>query len=99
MKGLMKAYHGEQSVKDKYIGRIREHRKAEQLVQGFGYWCRVSEGEMRGCAVGCTVHSGNHAAYETELGIPRVIAQLEDGIFEGLPKAEAQAWPERFLEA
>jgi hypothetical protein len=89
----MKAYHGEISVKEKYLARVRAHRKADQLLQGFGYW-----EDGKGCAVGCTIHGRDHAAYETELGIPRMVAGLEDGIFEGLPKAEAQLWPERFLD-
>jgi hypothetical protein len=91
---MMKAYHGEQSIKDTYLNRVRSHREQEQLVQGFGYW----KGG-KGCAVGCTIHGSSHAAYETELGIPRAIARIEDGIFEGLPVKEAMAWPERFLEA
>jgi hypothetical protein len=76
-----------------YLTRVRAHRKADQLLQGFGYWV-----DGKGCAVGCTIHGRDHAAYETELGIPRMVARLEDGIFEGLPKAEAQLWPERFLD-
>ena len=34
-----------------------------------------------------------------ELGIPRLLARLEDGIFEGLPFEVAKEWPEKFLEA
>jgi hypothetical protein len=90
---IMKAYHGKISVKKKYLARVMAHRKADQLLQGFGYW-----EDGKGCAVGCTIHGRDHAAYETELGIPRMVARLEDGIFEGLPTAEAQLWPERFLD-
>jgi hypothetical protein len=89
----MKAYHGELSIKKKYLARVRAHRKADQLLQGFGYWQ-----DGKGCAVGCTIHGRDHSAYETELGIPRMVARLEDGIFEGLPKSEVQLWPERFLD-
>jgi hypothetical protein len=89
----MSAFLGKQETKDFYIARVRAHREADQLVKGF-YWERG-----KGCAVGCTVHSGNHAAYETELGIPRILAKLEDGIFEALSNGEAMAWPEKFLSA
>ena len=89
----MKAFHGKRSIKAKYIRRVRLHRESDELVKG-QYW-----ENGKGCAVGCTVHSGDHSAYERELGIPRVIARLEDGIFERLPNGKAQAWPERFLKA
>src|SRR5271165_4723836 len=93
----MIAYHGKQEVKELYLSRVRAHRAADQLRQGFGYWDKDDEGEFRGCAVGCTLHSNDHSAYETELGIPRTLARLEDGIFEGLPMDRAQSWPEEFL--
>lgn len=87
------AYHGKAAIKAKYLKRIRAHAKADEIVQG-RYW-----EDGKGCAVGCTIHSGNHAAYETELGIPVEIAHLEDQIFEGLKNGAAKAWPERFLKA
>ena len=89
----MQAFLNDPSVKEKYLTRVREHRLADKLVKG-KYW----EGG-KGCAVGCTVHSDEHAAYERELGIPRMLARLEDGIFENLPNALAMNWPEQFLEA
>jgi hypothetical protein len=36
-------------------------------------------------------------AYETELGIPVMLARLEDWIFEGLPVERAKLWPKQFL--
>jgi hypothetical protein len=87
------AYHGKQDVKEQYLARVRAHRAADEIIRGT-YW----EGG-KGCAVGCTVHSNSHAAYETELGIPRILARLEDGIFEALPNGAALEWPERFLGA
>jgi hypothetical protein len=89
----MKAFHGDPKVKAKYLARVRAHRKADQLVKGY-YW-----EHGKGCAVGCTVHSSSHTAYETELGIPRILARLEDGIFEALPNGDAMVWPENFLAA
>ncbi len=90
----MLAYHNDQAVKDKYLGRIVEHQKADHLVQGYGYW----QGG-KGCAVGCTIHGSNHQAYETEMGIPEMLARLEDTIFEGLATNLAREWPARFLSA
>ena len=89
----MKAFLGKQEVKDFYLARVRAHREADEIVQGV-YW-----EHGKGCAVGCTIHSGNHAAYETELGIPRIIAKLEDGIFESLENDRSMLWPEQFLSA
>ncbi len=89
----MNAFHGDEKIKQKYIDRVREHRIADQLIKGT-YW-----EDGKGCAVGCTVHSDNHSAYEYELGIPRLIARLEDGIFENLPNDLAMLWPEQFLDA
>ena len=89
----MQAYHGSSQLKSEYLSRVMAHQAADEIVKG-RYW----EGG-KGCAVGCTVHSSEHAAYETELGIPRVIARLEDGIFEGLSNEEAKLFPTQFLEA
>src|SRR5947207_14484647 len=89
----MKAFHGDPKIKAQYIRRVRLHRESDKLVKG------KYRQNGKGCAVGCTVHSGDHSAYERELGIPRIIARLEDGIFEGLPNGRAQAWPELFLDS
>jgi hypothetical protein len=89
----MEAFLGKPDVKEFYIARVRAHREADQLIHGI-YW-----EHGKGCAVGCTVHSGDHSAYERGLGIPRLLARLEDGIFEALPNGDASLWPERFLSA
>jgi len=64
-----------------------------------------------GCAVGCSIESlriiqgkagadyQDHAAYEELIGVPRVLARLEDGIFERLPIEEAKQWPIQFAES
>lgn len=89
----LRAFHGHPAIKAKYLARVRAHRAADELIRGTGW-----DGH-RGCAVGCTLDRYDHAAYETELGIPAVIAHLEDAIFEGLPLDQAMEWPERFLAA
>jgi len=89
----MLAYHSSPAVKRKILTQLRAHAKADQLVKG-QYW-----ENGKGCAVGCTVHSGEHAKYEPLFGIPRVLARLEDRIFEGLPNKDAQRWPVQFMSA
>ena len=87
------AFHGQQAIKDKYLARVAAHRAADELIRGTGW-----DGH-KGCAVGCTLEAYDHRAYETELGIPEVLAHLEDAIFERLPLDQAIQWPEKFLTA
>ena len=96
----MIAYLGKPEVKEMYMLRVQEHRRLDDLQQRFGYY-NFDEKRQRHsmCAVGCTIHSGKHADYETLLGIPRTLAKLEDCIFEGLPVNDARQWPERFLSS
>lgn len=89
----MKSFHGKQSIKDNLLAQLRAHRDADEIVKGV-YWQFG-----KGCAVGCTVHSSKHADYEKMYGIPRILATLEDGIFEALPDKEAKNWPIEFIEA
>jgi len=87
----MIAFHGDPKIKAFYLNRIRQHCLADELVKG-QYWKNG-----RGCGIGCTIHSGSHVAYETDLGIPQILARLEDVTFERLENGEAMLWPERFL--
>src|ERR1019366_3885266 len=89
----MKAYFNDETIKQKYLKRVEKHRLADELVQG-----KTWE-NGKGCAIGCTLEKYDHAQYEIELGIPEWLARVEDKIFEGLTKEEAQLWPERFLAA
>lgn len=90
----MLAYHNDPKIKSKYLHRVRAHRKADEIVQSYGYWKNG-----RGCAVGCTIHGDTHKSYETELGIPEELAFLEDHFFENMKSAEAKEWPARFLKS
>ena len=92
-KKKMVAFHGDPKIKQKYLDRVAAHRKADELVQGKTWR------DGKGCAVGCTLHAYKHKLYESELGIPEILARLEDRIFEGLQPSEAQEWPQRFLAA
>ena len=87
------AFHGDAAIKKKYLARVRAHAKADQIIKG-QYW-----ENGKGCAVGCTVHSDNHGAYQDELGIPEWLARLEDTLFEGLPNGHAAKFPAQFLSS
>lgn len=71
------AFHGDKAIKAKYLARVKAHAEADEIIHGT-YWEKG-----KGCAVGCTIHSEKHSAYETELGMPIILARLEDRIFEG----------------
>ncbi len=87
----MIAFHGDASIKAKYLRRVELHAAADEIIHG-KYWERG-----KGCAVGCTIHSSNHASYETELGIPIMLARLEDLLFEGMANGNSKQFPARFL--
>jgi hypothetical protein len=90
----LRAFHGDPKIKRKYLARVRRHQKADAIIQHYGYW----KGG-RGCGVGCTIHSDQHSAYETELGIPEQLAHLEDALFEGMSTERSKTWPGEFLAA
>lgn len=89
----MFAYHGDPLIKKELVLRLREDFKFDRIVHG-QYW-----ENGKGCAVGCTIRGSDHAAYETELGIPQSIARIEDAIFEGLNNGAAQKFPLDFAAA
>ena len=89
----MLSYHSDPAIKHKYLARVEGHAAADEIIKG-RYW-----EAGKGCAVGCTIHGAAHSDFEHELGIPQILAWLEDVIFEGLPNRLAKTWPERFLSA
>ena len=89
----MLAFHGKEEIKEMYLSRVRAHAIADEIAHGF-YWKNG-----KGCAVGCTIHSREHKDYETELGIPIMLARLEDRLFEGMTNGKSKEFPERFLSA
>jgi hypothetical protein len=90
---VMRAYHSDPTVKASLIAQLEAHARADEIIKG-RYW-----ENGKGCAVGCTVHSGEHALYESLYEIPVMLAYLEDQIFEGLPNERAKAWPIEFADA
>ena len=97
IKNNLRAFHNNPKIKEKYIARVKEHARLDQIAKGVYY--ENINGKIRACGVGCTIEGSNHDAYETELGIPSQIAHLEDTIFENLPNELAMKFPLRFLEA
>ncbi len=95
------AFHNDPKIKTKYVKRVKTHYELDEIIQG-KYW-----ENGKGCAVGCTIQDDDilksngscHKRYEEALGIPQVLARLEDRIFEGLSNGEAKEFPLRFLEA
>jgi hypothetical protein len=89
----MLSYHSDPAIKARYLARVEGHAAADEIIKG-QYW-----EAGKGCAVGCTIHGASHDNFELELGIPQMLAWLEDVIFEGLPNRMAKTWPERFLSS
>ena len=89
------AFHGKQEIKEKYLNRVIEHRKADNIIKGT-YWKNG-----KGCAVGCTLETNNkdniHKLMEIKLGIPEELARTEDWLFENLGNGQAELFPEEFL--
>ena len=105
----MEAFNNDPTLKTFVLGELAVHREEDRLIKG-DYWKNG-----KGCGVGCTldavrafkakagaivrINHSNHALYEPELGIPQILARLEDKIFENLPNELSQLWPERFIKA
>jgi hypothetical protein len=93
MVATMVSWHGDPTLKAKYIARVEAHRIADQLIQGIGWF------NGKGCAVGCTFDNYDHARGPIEIGVPEWLMYLEDVIFEGLPQEKAMFWPTQFLSS
>lgn len=105
----MKSFN--QDLKSALVAEIRKHREQDQVIQG--NYGTEEDGKFRGCAVGCAIDSlfrvgghdtpyylcSDHGIYERELGIPRILAELQDVTHEGLSDESFPTWPERFMEA
>jgi hypothetical protein len=95
----MLAFTETEVSKDQLIASLTAHAEADRFIKGT-YWQNG-----KGCAVGCSLRdfrpkeTGNHGLYEPLFGIPRILARLEDGIFENLPDNLSKEWPLRFANA
>lgn len=88
----MFSFHNQPATKEFYVQRVSGHLQADEIIHN-RYWV-----DGKGCGVGCTIHSDNHKMYESDLGIPEVLAHLEDYLFEGCHIAEAQQFAINFLQ-
>jgi len=104
----MLSYLNNTKLKRDFVKEIKWHQDQDKTIKGT--YQEGTNGDFKGCAVGCSIHSLNrlngtkfetskHKVYETALGIPEWLARLEDDIFEGLPTEEALKWPLRFSKA
>jgi len=89
----LQAYHNKKSIKLKYVNRMKDHIKADELIHGVGFE------NGKGCAVGCTLNRYDHSCYQNELGLPQWLAHLEDSIFEGMSKEKSKTFPLELLES
>jgi hypothetical protein len=103
------AFHGDAKLKADLLKEVARHRELDHLRRGT-YSNGESGATFRGCAVGCSLESlgriqgknydvSRHATYERAAGVPRLLARVQDRIFEGLPWSDAMQWPERFWDA
>jgi hypothetical protein len=93
----LRAYHGDEDLKEKTVAEARWHREQSLLVKDLYF----EKGSKKACAVGCLTKnpSGGHSEYPDLFGIPTWMAYLEERVFVGLPEEKALLWPERFLSA
>ena len=89
----LRAFHGDPTIKAKYLARVEGHMAADELVKG------ATGEEGKGCAVWCTLDAYQHSRYPVELGIPEWLARVEDTLFEGMTLAKSKTWPRDFLQA
>ena len=94
----MLSFHGKPEIKEQLIANLQSHAEADAFRQGLYF------DDGKGCAVGCSLfdfgeETDDHSAYERLFGIPRVLARIEDGIFEGLSVEDSKWWPLAFSNA
>jgi len=94
----MQAFHGKEDIKTTHLKRLQEHKDAGEIYQADSPDDEHIDNDLYG-AVRLTVHSRDHREYERQLGIPKILADIEDSIFDQISPTEAVDWPETFLEA
>jgi hypothetical protein len=89
----LEAFFGDKKIKNKYIRRVEQHYKADEIIQGTGW------ANGKGCAVGCILNDYDHESFLVELGLPVKLAYIVDGIFEELDLISAKNFPLEFLSS
>jgi hypothetical protein len=101
-------FQNDTKLKEYMVEETIAHRKADRLIKGT--YADDDSDSFKGCAVGCAIESlnkklgtdyshSNHSVLADNGLYPEWLARLEDTLFEGLPTAESQTWPERFTKA
>lgn len=102
----LRAFNGDPGLKEALLKEVQWHQDMDH-IRKLQYWNVDSDGVERGCSVGCTIKGiisvlgidgecDNHAMFEY-VGIPAVLAHLDDLLFENI--RGWQTWPKQFLEA
>lgn len=102
MKKLV-AYNNDPKLKEAMIAQMKSHMEQDKLIRGT-YGDAEDGDSFKGCAVGCALDSlniiegkkestGKHERYEEELGIPEILARLEDDLFEEMSKEDSKIFP------
>ncbi|MEE8299451.1 MAG: hypothetical protein V3R67_08755, partial [Thermodesulfobacteriota bacterium] len=97
-KETLLSFHGDVNIKNQLIKNLEMHKEMDNFRQGIYFE------NGKGCAVGCSIAdfggiTSLHAEYERLFGIPRVLAKIEDGIFEGLSADDSKDWPINFIKS
>jgi len=105
---MLAAYKNNPKLREDFIAEMKWHQEQDKVAQGF--YAEGSNGDFRGCHIGCAVHSlarlkgqklntANHQLLEEYLDIPVELAYAFDGIFESLPIEKARLFPLQCSEA
>ena len=103
----MLSYLNDKKLKQDMVKEMELHLKQDQFIKGV---YSKTNGIFKGCSIGCAIDSLNriknktipysqHSGLETELGIPKWLARLNDTLYEGLPTEKAGKFSVDFLKA
>lgn len=97
MSTKMLAWHSSAALKAEVMGRLRDHRKEDEFIQGnYQVLDSMAASGYRGCAIGCTLpvqrsvllgggEPNWHREVERLYGIDYSVAIVVDNLFEDLP--------------
>ena len=108
MERTFSAYKNDPKLRADFIAEMAWHQEQDKIKQGT--YGEGDNGNFRGCAIGCSIHSlsrfrgerletSRHSVLEDYLDIPAGLAHLFDGVFEWLPLPLAKKFPLRFASA
>ena len=110
MTEILRAYSHPLISRHAFLAELQWHQDHDRIVAGA--YGTGTDDTFRGCAVGCSLHSikkiaqikgpfgySDHTQYPVYLGIPEVLARLQDQIFENLPADLRGTFPIRFSAA